>query len=73
MFDFLKNRFTIKQQVIGINQRNAALVYRYNHRKDYPLADDKILSKKVLEEHRIACASTYAIIEQIGDIAAGWE
>ncbi|MEM1219692.1 MAG: sugar-transfer associated ATP-grasp domain-containing protein [Bacteroidota bacterium] len=73
MFDFLKNRFTIKQQVIGINQRNAALVYRYNHRKDYSLADDKILSKKVLEEHGIACASTYAIIERIGDIAPGWE
>ncbi|MEM6769852.1 MAG: sugar-transfer associated ATP-grasp domain-containing protein [Bacteroidota bacterium] len=72
MLGILKNKTRIKQQVLGINQRNAALVYRYNHRKDYKLADDKVLSKTLLDKAGIACADTYAVIERIGDIPTIW-
>ena len=36
--------------VLGINRRNIEYIYRYNDRKYYRLADDKLLSKKVLSE-----------------------
>ncbi len=40
--------------VMGLNARNGQYIMRYNQRKFYPLVDDKIRSKKVLQEHGIA-------------------
>jgi alpha-L-glutamate ligase-like protein len=70
---FFQQQSKLQRKVIGINQRNAALVYRYNRRQDYKWADDKILTKSILEEEGIACADTYAVVERIGDIATAWE
>lgn len=36
--------------VLGINERNINYIFRYNQRKYYPLADDKLLTKKILQE-----------------------
>ncbi|MCM2333614.1 MAG: hypothetical protein NDI82_06675 [Anaeromyxobacteraceae bacterium] len=34
-----------RARVVGINRRNLTLVYPNNRRRDYPLADDKLLAK----------------------------
>ena len=73
MLNLFKNKRLISQQLMGINRRNVELIYPHNERKDYALADDKIVTKSILEEHGIACAKTYAIIERIGDIEKGWQ
>jgi alpha-L-glutamate ligase-like protein len=57
---------------MGINERNATLIYPNNKRKYYKLADDKVLSKNILHKHNIPCAETYAVIEKIGDIQKRW-
>lgn len=58
---------------IGMNERNALLIYPNNKRKHYKLADDKVLSKTILEKHQIPCSKTYAVIEHIGDIVSTWK
>ncbi len=73
MLRFFKNRKAPQSRILGINQRNAELVYKFNQRKDYKLADDKVLTKTILHKNDIACAETYGVIEKIGGIAAGWE
>lgn len=35
-----------RARVVGINRRNLTLVYPNNRRRDYPLADDKLLAKE---------------------------
>ena len=49
-------------KVLGINERNVSLIYPNNERKYYKLADDKVLTKTILETHCIDCAKTYAVI-----------
>ena len=66
--NILHNNFT----TLGINERNAKLIYPNNKRKHYKLADDKVLTKSILEKHQIPCAKTYAVIEKIGDIQKTW-
>jgi len=39
---------------MGLNARNGQYIMRYNQRKFYPLVDDKIRSKKVLQQYGIA-------------------
>ena len=34
-----------EQGVLGLNQRNADFVLKYNRRKFYPLVDDKLQTK----------------------------
>ena len=62
----------IREAFLGINQRNVGFVFPSNNRKDYKLADDKILAKKRMETYSIPCAKTYAIIDKVGGIPAAW-
>lgn len=62
----------IREAFLGINQRNVGFVFPSNNRKDYKLADDKILAKKRMETYGIPCAKTYAIIDKVGGIPAAW-
>ena len=71
MFQLFKSRSKYSG-VMGMNQRNVELIYPHNQKKYYHLADDKILTKSILEEHDIACAKTYAIIERISEIEDVW-
>lgn len=57
---------------LGINERNANLIYPNNKRRDYKLADDKVLCKEILQKNNIPCAKTYAVIEKIGEIQKSW-
>ncbi len=54
--------------VFGINRRNAELVYPHNQRRDYPLADDKLLCKALLSragvpvpENLAHCGSLFGV------------
>jgi alpha-L-glutamate ligase-like protein len=49
--------------VLGINRRNADFVLPYNDRRLYPLADDKLQSKKLALKAGIAVPDLYATIE----------
>jgi alpha-L-glutamate ligase-like protein len=40
--------------VLGLNQRNGDYILKYNHRRFYPLVDDKILCKERLQEQGLA-------------------
>jgi len=52
-----------RADVVGINRRNVALVYRHNPRRHYPLADDKILAKERLAAAGVPLARTLATCE----------
>lgn len=68
---FNKKAILLKS-VLGINERNLRLIYPNNDRKNYKYADDKLLTKKVLEENGLPCPDTYAAIVRIGDIERIW-
>ena len=61
------------QHILGINERNHSLVYPKNKRKNYKWADDKILSKELLEKHGISCSKTMGIISKVGEIEKIWK
>ncbi len=48
-------------QILGINARNRGLVYAHNKRSEYPFADDKLLTKQVLESAGVPIPRTLAI------------
>jgi len=54
--------------VLGINRRNAEFMLPYNPRKQYPLVDDKVLTKKLAVEKGAAVPELYGIIETNRDI-----
>lgn len=70
--NFFKKSLHNNFETMGINERNVSLIYPNNQRKHYKLADDKVLTKNILETYNIPCAKTYAVIERIGDIVPAW-
>lgn len=56
--------------VFGMNRRNVQLVYAHNERRDYPLADDKILCKALLEGNGVPVAPTIAICRGLFEVDA---
>lgn len=48
--------------VIGLNQRNADYIMRYNPRHLYPLVDDKLYTKRLALDKGIAVPSLYAVM-----------
>lgn len=70
MFSLIKIWKNLKKNgVMGINQRNADYILKYNQRKFYPLVDDKILTKQKAVEANISAPELYAIISNEHDIA----
>ncbi|RNC77095.1 alpha-L-glutamate ligase-like protein [Piscirickettsia salmonis] len=49
--------------ILGINQRNADFIIRYNQRKYYPLVDDKIMTKTLAIKDGIAVPKLYASLK----------
>ena len=49
--------------VLGINARNADYILQYNERRNYPLVDDKALTKQVAIKHNVVVPDLYGIIE----------
>lgn len=57
-----------QNRVMGINRRNIEYVYPLNPRSEQKLANDKALSKILLEEEGIPVPRTYAIIEHLWEM-----
>ncbi len=68
MRKYLQKISNAQANVMGINRRNIDFIYPNNHRKDYKLADDKSLSKSILEEHRVPVPRTYVLIEHLWEM-----
>jgi alpha-L-glutamate ligase-like protein len=49
--------------VLGINQRNADFIMRYNKREFFPLVDDKLSTKELALKKGVAVPELYACIE----------
>ena len=49
--------------VLGINARNANYILEYNERRNYPLVDDKALTKQVALKNNVAVPDLYGMIE----------
>jgi alpha-L-glutamate ligase-like protein len=60
MRQFLRDVLRRREQVFGMNRRNVELVHRENRREHYPLADDKLLAKSVLERSGVPVPETLA-------------
>ena len=58
-----------KKGVMGINQRNADYILKYNNRRNYPYVDDKILTKMRAIEAGISVPEMYGIIRTEHDIS----
>lgn len=54
--------------LIGINKRNAGYTLAYNPRKNYPLVDDKLLTKKLAIENELAVPDLYGVIDSVGQL-----
>jgi D-alanine-D-alanine ligase-like ATP-grasp enzyme len=54
--------------LVGINQRNLGYVYPNNPRKHFPLANDKVLSKTILEKNGIPVPKTFTVINGLWEI-----
>ena len=52
-----------KSGVLGINARNADYILQYNERRNYPLVDDKALTKQVAIQHNVVVPDLYGMIE----------
>jgi alpha-L-glutamate ligase-like protein len=47
--------------LLSINKRNLLFIYPHNARKDYPLADDKLQTKILLQARAISVPETYVV------------
>ncbi len=54
--------------VLGMNNRNAGIIMNFNPRSLFPLVDNKIITKKLADEHNIPTPALYGIIKKHGDI-----
>ncbi|WP_242345424.1 sugar-transfer associated ATP-grasp domain-containing protein [Anaeromyxobacter terrae] len=52
-----------REAVYGINRRNLVLVYPNNDRRDYPLADDKLLAKERFAAAGVPVPETLAVCD----------
>jgi len=57
-----QNKTDNSLDILGINHRNAVYVRPYNRRRSKEIADDKLLSKKILMRHGIPMAEIYKVI-----------
>lgn len=48
--------------IVGLNQRNADYVMRYNQRRYYPLVDDKVRTKQLAQQANIDVPELYALV-----------
>ena len=70
----LRNPFAIARRLrgiglMGIGQRNADYVLRYNPRKFYPRVDDKLLTKKLAIAAGLPVPDLYAVVREEHQIA----
>jgi len=60
------------RQVLGMNRRNAGVIYRNHTRRDFTVADDKVATKELLEPAGIPVPQTHAVLGEIRSIGPHW-
>lgn len=56
--------------VLGINHRNAIYLLPYNDRRNYPLVDDKVLTKDLARKAGVAVPDLYGLVEIQAQVAS---
>ncbi|MEN8137262.1 MAG: sugar-transfer associated ATP-grasp domain-containing protein [Bacteroidota bacterium] len=69
MKKLLKKILNASEYLVGINQRNLEYVYPNNPRKHFPLANDKVLAKSILEKNGVPVPVTYAVVNELWEIS----
>lgn len=57
-----------RAELVGINCRNVELVYPHNERRHYPIADDKLLAKRLLVPAGVPMPETLETCEALFDV-----
>ncbi len=52
-----------KSGILGMNRRNADFILPYNPRKNYPLVDDKVLTKNLAQKAGMAVPELFGVID----------
>lgn len=65
---FISPKELRRRGVVGMNQRNAWFIAELNPRRNYPLVDDKLVTKKLALDAGIAVPELYGVIEANHDI-----
>ena len=55
--------------LLGMNRRNAEYIMQVNPRSSYPKVDDKVLTKRLSQEHRIPTPPLYHVLHHHGDLS----
>lgn len=53
--------------ILGMNARNVSYIFKYNKRKNYPFADDKLKFKGVAESAKLGVPELYGVISSSGE------
>jgi alpha-L-glutamate ligase-like protein len=64
MFSLIKNYK--KAGILGMNARNVSYIFKYNKRKNYPFADDKLKFKEVAQKAKLGVPELYGVIKSAG-------
>jgi alpha-L-glutamate ligase-like protein len=67
MFDLVKRMKDAG--VLGLNRRNGDYILKYNHRRFYPLVDDKILCKIRLQEQGLAVPDLISVVRSMSQVS----
>ena len=57
------------RHILGINARNLNYVHGLNPRRHFPLADDKVLTKSVLEKAGVPVPETLAVLSNLTEVS----
>ncbi|HET7843819.1 MAG TPA: alpha-L-glutamate ligase-like protein [Xanthomonadales bacterium] len=69
MFGLLKTARRLREiGLVGIGERNAEFVLRYNPRKFYPRVDDKLITKQLAIEAGLPVPELYAVVREEHEI-----
>ena len=55
-------------RVLGMNQRNLDYIYPNNARKDFPVADDKIVTKEIMKRVGVPVPETYRVYSRFYEL-----
>lgn len=65
-----------KHGILGMNARNVGYIGKYNPRRNYPLVDNKLLTKQLAQQRNIPVPELYGVVEyqhQVSSIIATLE
>lgn len=65
----LQQWHTNSLDVLSMNNRNLGYIYSLNKRRDFPMADDKVLAKKILSKVGVSVPGNYLLVDSFYKVA----